>query len=194
VLLEDRGLASHFSTTERDQLNGIWSRLEPWPDTVEGLRRLRQSYVTSTLSNAGMATMVSIVKRADLSIAAAGDWLPWPGEPLGSGGNARPDVRVVRRSVASLAPGRAAGWIALGRPRSIAGGGSKGRQQAPARRLLVQRSPSLPRRLPKQHSPGQRRHHLRRPPLLSPPPRTLHRQNRWKGTSKNPINQPRLPI
>lgn len=65
-LLEDHGFASHFSSVERDELNGIWSRLEPWPDTIEGLRRLRQSYITSTLSNAGMATMVSIVKRAGL--------------------------------------------------------------------------------------------------------------------------------
>lgn len=69
-LLEDHGLASHFSAAERDELNGIWSRLEPWPDTIEGLRRLRQSYVTSTLSNAGMATMVSIVKRAGLAFDA----------------------------------------------------------------------------------------------------------------------------
>jgi 2-haloacid dehalogenase len=70
VLLEDRGLASHFCAAERDELAEIWSRLEPWPDTIEGLRRLRQSYVTSTLSNAGMATMVSIVKRAGLPFDA----------------------------------------------------------------------------------------------------------------------------
>ncbi|CEG57903.1 haloacid dehalogenase type II [Legionella fallonii] len=70
TLLENKKLSAYFSIAERDELNTIWSRLEPWPDSIEGLSRLRQKFVTSTLSNAGMATMVSIVKHARLPFDA----------------------------------------------------------------------------------------------------------------------------
>ncbi len=70
MLLERRGLAAAFTAAERDALNGIWSRLDAWPDAVEGLGRLRQRFVTSTLSNAGMATMVAVVKHAGLPFDA----------------------------------------------------------------------------------------------------------------------------
>jgi 2-haloacid dehalogenase len=66
TLLERRGLGQTFSAAERDELNGVWSRLEAWPDSVEGLARLRKRFVVSTLSNAGMATMVAVVKHAGL--------------------------------------------------------------------------------------------------------------------------------
>ncbi|KTD30873.1 haloacid dehalogenase [Legionella moravica] len=69
-LLELKGLSVSFSIAERDKLNTIWSRLEPWPDSIEGLSRLRQKFITSTLSNAGMATMVSVVKHARLPFDA----------------------------------------------------------------------------------------------------------------------------
>ena len=64
MLLERRGLSGVFTSAERDELNQIWSRLDPWPDSVEGLMRLRRHFVTSTLSNAGMAAVVGVVKHA----------------------------------------------------------------------------------------------------------------------------------
>ena len=70
TLLEHNKLSPYFSLADRDELNMIWSRLEPWPDSREGLSRLRQKFVTSTLSNAGMATMVSVVKHASLPFDA----------------------------------------------------------------------------------------------------------------------------
>jgi 2-haloacid dehalogenase len=70
TLLERRGLSEIFTATERDELNQIWTRLEPWPDSVEGLARLRRRFVTSTLSNAGMAAVVAVVKHADLPFDA----------------------------------------------------------------------------------------------------------------------------
>ncbi len=70
TLLERRGLAKTFSAAERDELNAVWSRLEAWPDSVEGLSRLRKRFVVSTLSNAGMATMVAVVKHAGLPFDA----------------------------------------------------------------------------------------------------------------------------
>jgi hypothetical protein len=75
IIARDRGFRPvHCAPTERgdderddpgaDELNGVWSRLEAWPDSVAGLGRLRRRFVTSTLSNAGMATMVAVVKHA----------------------------------------------------------------------------------------------------------------------------------
>ncbi|WP_238400334.1 haloacid dehalogenase type II [Legionella bononiensis] len=84
TLLENNKLSPYFSISERDELNMIWSHLEPWPDSREGLGRLRQKFVTSTLSNAGMATMVSVVKHARLPFDAlltaelAHDYKPSP--------------------------------------------------------------------------------------------------------------------
>lgn len=66
TLLDRRGLASAFTAGERDELNAVWSRLEAWPDSVEGLARLRERFVVSTLSNAAMSTMVAVVKHAGL--------------------------------------------------------------------------------------------------------------------------------
>jgi len=69
-LLQQHGLSAAFSTAERDALNQVWARLDPWPDSVEGLARLRRRFVTSTLSNAGMRTMVAVVKHAGLPFDA----------------------------------------------------------------------------------------------------------------------------
>ncbi|MDP1967074.1 MAG: haloacid dehalogenase type II [Reyranella sp.] len=70
TLLEQHGLSASFTTAERDELNQIWSRLEAWPDSVEGLGRLRRRFVVSTLSNAGMRAMVAVVKHAGLPFDA----------------------------------------------------------------------------------------------------------------------------
>ena len=70
ALLERQGLSAAFTTAERDELNRIWTRLDPWPDSVEGLARLRRRFVVSTLSNAGMRAMVAVVKHAALPFDA----------------------------------------------------------------------------------------------------------------------------
>ncbi len=70
TLLERHCLSGVFTTVERDELNQVWSRLDAWPDSVEGLARLRLRFVTSTLSNAGMSTMVAVIKHAGLPFDA----------------------------------------------------------------------------------------------------------------------------
>jgi 2-haloacid dehalogenase len=70
ILLERRGLSGVFTTAERDELNQIWTRLDPWPDSIEGLTRLRRRFVISTLSNAGMAAVVAVIKHAGLPFDA----------------------------------------------------------------------------------------------------------------------------
>jgi 2-haloacid dehalogenase len=59
-----------LSASERDELNGLWSRLDPWPDTVPGLARLRRKFTLSTLSNGSMASVVGIVKHGGLPMDA----------------------------------------------------------------------------------------------------------------------------
>ena len=67
----DKVLASYewgarLSAADRDQLNGLWYELEPWPDTRPGLERLRTRYVLSTLSNGSMASVVRFSKKGRL--------------------------------------------------------------------------------------------------------------------------------
>lgn len=49
-----------------DELNDCWRRLDPWPDVVRGLKRLKTRFVIGTLSNGDIRTMVDIAKHAGL--------------------------------------------------------------------------------------------------------------------------------
>ena len=49
-----------------DDLNRAWHRLDPWPDAVEGLTRLKQRFIIATQSNGNIALMVNMAKRAGL--------------------------------------------------------------------------------------------------------------------------------
>jgi 2-haloacid dehalogenase len=49
-----------------DHLNRAWHRLDPWPDSVPGLTRLKTKYVLTPLSNGNIALMVNMAKRAGL--------------------------------------------------------------------------------------------------------------------------------
>ncbi len=52
--------------TELDHLNLAWHRLDPWPDVVAGLTRLRSRYIIAPLSNGNLILMLDIAKRAAL--------------------------------------------------------------------------------------------------------------------------------
>lgn len=64
-LLDTRGLG-FFSEAEREQLNFAWQTIEPWPDVVPGLLRLKQRFVLATLSNADVSAVVNISKHHGL--------------------------------------------------------------------------------------------------------------------------------
>ena len=51
---------------ERAHLNRVWHRLEPWSDSVRGLRQLKSHFVISTLSNGNVALLVNMAKHARL--------------------------------------------------------------------------------------------------------------------------------
>jgi 2-haloacid dehalogenase len=51
---------------ELDELNLTWHRLDPWPDVVAGLARLKSRYVIAPLSNGNVILMLDMAKRAGL--------------------------------------------------------------------------------------------------------------------------------
>jgi 2-haloacid dehalogenase len=50
----------------RAELVLAWHRLDPWPDSVEGLTRLRARYVIASLSNGNVALLVDMAKHGGL--------------------------------------------------------------------------------------------------------------------------------
>jgi 2-haloacid dehalogenase len=64
-LLSEFGIVG-VSDADVDHLNRAWHRLDPWPDAVAGLTRLKRKYVLATLSNGNVALMVNMAKRSGL--------------------------------------------------------------------------------------------------------------------------------
>ncbi len=65
TVLEEFGLAE-LSEAEIEHLNRAWHRLDPWPDAVAGLSRLKRRYILATLSNGNVALMVNLARHAGL--------------------------------------------------------------------------------------------------------------------------------
>jgi 2-haloacid dehalogenase len=55
-----------LSEADLDHLNRVWHRLDPWPDAVEGLTRLRRRFVLATLSNGNVALLTNMAKYGGL--------------------------------------------------------------------------------------------------------------------------------
>jgi len=55
-----------LSEPEIDHLNRAWHRLEPWPDSVPGLSRLKKKFVLATLSNGNVALIVNMARYGGL--------------------------------------------------------------------------------------------------------------------------------
>ncbi|MDO9480190.1 MAG: haloacid dehalogenase type II [Hydrogenophaga sp.] len=64
-LLPRFGLA-HLGEAERQHLNRVWHRLNPWPDTLAGLTRLKTRHLICTLSNGNIGLLTHMAKRAGL--------------------------------------------------------------------------------------------------------------------------------
>ena len=102
TLLERRGVVvgkggvSHASV---DEFNRAWHRLDPWPDAVEGLTRLKRRYVLATLSNGNVALLVNMAKRAGL---------PWDavlGAEVARRYKPQPDAYLTTADLLGLSPG-----------------------------------------------------------------------------------------
>jgi len=57
---------SGLTESDKDRLNRVWHRLEPWPDAVAGLRRLKKMFIIATLSNGNVALLTNMAKHSDL--------------------------------------------------------------------------------------------------------------------------------
>ncbi|MBI3515617.1 MAG: haloacid dehalogenase type II [Proteobacteria bacterium] len=55
-----------LSEADKDHVNRVWHRLKGWPDTVEGLTRLKRKFIISTLSNGNTSLLVNMAKYAGL--------------------------------------------------------------------------------------------------------------------------------
>jgi 2-haloacid dehalogenase len=56
----------HLGEAERAHLNRAWHRLDPWPDSVAGLTRLKTRFTLCTLSNGNIGLLTNMAKRAGL--------------------------------------------------------------------------------------------------------------------------------
>lgn len=82
-ILPKHGLQG-LSEEERRELNLVWHRLEPWPDAVAGLTRLKRKFIIATLSNGNVSLLVDMAKHGGLpwdtvlSSELAGSYKPAP--------------------------------------------------------------------------------------------------------------------
>jgi 2-haloacid dehalogenase len=63
-LLDRAGITA--ADDDVDHLNRAWHRLDPWPDTVAGLTRLKKQFLITTLSNGNVSLLTNMAKRAGL--------------------------------------------------------------------------------------------------------------------------------
>lgn len=64
-LLEEFQIAD-LTEEEKVYLNKAWHRLDPWPDSVEGLSQLKEDYIIATLSNGNISLLTNMAKRSGL--------------------------------------------------------------------------------------------------------------------------------
>ena len=69
IILDDllpRFGLSHFDEAQRQHLNRAWHRLDPWPDTIPGLIRLKAKHFIAPLSNGNILLLANMAKRAGM--------------------------------------------------------------------------------------------------------------------------------
>jgi 2-haloacid dehalogenase len=102
----------------RDDLTRAWHRLDPWPDVVPGLARLRTRFIVGPLSNGNVALLVNMAKRAGLpwdvvlSAETSRAYKPLPASYLNAAamlGLEPAEVMMVAAHNGDLAAARAAG-------------------------------------------------------------------------------------
>ena len=51
-----------LSDEQVEQLSFVWRRMDPWPDVVPGLSRLKEQFIICALSNGSMAQLIALAK------------------------------------------------------------------------------------------------------------------------------------
>jgi 2-haloacid dehalogenase len=62
-VVEELGIRG-LDARDRDRLTHAWHELDPWPDVLPGLERLRARYIVAPLSNGHVALLTNMAKRA----------------------------------------------------------------------------------------------------------------------------------
>ena len=65
VVLAEHGLTDLSEATVAE-LNLAWRRLDPWPDVVDGLTRLKGCHILAPVSNGNLRLMVDLARRGGL--------------------------------------------------------------------------------------------------------------------------------
>ena len=65
TLLTQHGITG-LAEADKDHLVRIWHRLQPWPDVVAGLTRLKSRYIIGTLSNGNVGLLTRMGKNVGL--------------------------------------------------------------------------------------------------------------------------------
>ena len=65
-LLDELDLTSKLSEAQITHLNHAWHRLQPWPDSVAGLYRIKSKYIIATLSNGNVSLIIDMAKHSNL--------------------------------------------------------------------------------------------------------------------------------
>ncbi len=66
VILDEFGIAGAFNEHERVDFNQIWHHLDPWPDAVPGLIRLKSRFLIAPLSNGSLTLLATMAKRTGI--------------------------------------------------------------------------------------------------------------------------------
>lgn len=67
LVLRDHGIdPAGVAAEELDWLNRAWHRLDPWPDAIPGLLRLRPRFFLAPLSNGNILLLANMAKRAGI--------------------------------------------------------------------------------------------------------------------------------
>jgi len=70
-VFEENGIDTyHIPPASLTWLNQSWQRLDAWPDTVEGLRMFRQTFIVGALSNGNMSLLTQLARHAALPLDA----------------------------------------------------------------------------------------------------------------------------
>lgn len=111
-------LGLDWDEAARTDLAMAWRRLDPWPDAVAGLTRIKARFPIVTLSNGNIALTLEMARRAGLpwdailGAEATGVYKPLPGAHLGTAdilGIAPAELCLVAAHHSDLAAARATG-------------------------------------------------------------------------------------
>ncbi|MGA8261187.1 MAG: haloacid dehalogenase type II [Arenicellales bacterium] len=64
-LIEEFGLEK-LDDDQRLHMNRVWHRLQPWPDSVPGLTRLKRDFIIGPLSNGNVSLLVDMARYSGL--------------------------------------------------------------------------------------------------------------------------------